>query len=141
MKNEELRKIMLYNRTFLGNLYLQNEMVNKKTLMSAKISQLRLLIHLTNKICSGQIPISKEARDALGGKKKFGFLDKNFGTVKKASLLLKKPKFEQQQVLMKLAGSFDSLFFYLFNECPENWSTADDEAELDPVTLKTIENE
>lgn len=120
MKDSELRRLMQNNKKFLSALYLQNGMVAKKTLLCATNIQIKLVLHVLYKIGSGQIPLQKEAVNELKKKKKLNVLTRNFTSFRKTNAILKRPKCDQLEMVMKFKDLYGLLFYFCFNIGPDS---------------------
>ena len=107
---------MIFNKSFLAELYESNNLSARKILSRASDSQIKLLIYILHFICVGEIPLSAEAFESLSKAKKSRFINTKFKEKAKVKRLLQVERKKQLEELSKLSSLLGPLLTRLFKK-------------------------
>ena len=116
MKNQELRTLMLENKTFLAELYLRDPIQVRKEIILTDDKKLRVIIWILYKIASGEIPLSQESKDLLSKKRKLSKLHNLLGNKQKCKALSTSDRKTKLEALLQFSTSYKFFFHWIFND-------------------------
>ena len=115
----KLKQLMLLNKEFLKQCFLQNIYQVKKHLVSSKNQQLKLLATIIHLVSNGSILLAKSKYNIIKSKKKLNFILKTFSS-KKALNSVSKSRNSMLEAFFNIAGCLSAVVSPLFLNPPNN---------------------